>query len=378
MRRRGFVAAGLGGMVLSLTQGVAHAQTVPATGNSPVEGELRDQDFVVISVDGSDLSSAMIDKYKRNGADVWLFDGPRTLPRFSRAFEFLDREAARITLARSYKDILAAKRAGKVCMVFGWQDSSALEEGHAGNDWRDSLPPVTNLRAWYELGLRVANLQYNMANQFGGGCLDPMVPLTIQGKFLVAQMQEMGILVDCGGHTGEQTSLDIIAMARRPVICSHSNVLALNDNPRNTSDRVIEGIAKTGGVFGVTAMDGFMTWSRKDAPLAMTGPYPKTATVSRYVDEFDYLKKLVGIDHIGLGPDFINDLEPIDPSHSVEFPTTMTYAQPKTMKLVDGFESVDGLGNVRAEFVRRGYSTVEIAKIFGGNWMRVYREAWNA
>jgi membrane dipeptidase len=215
-------------------------------------------------------------------------------------------------------------------MVFGWQDSSALEEGHAGNDWRDSLPPVTNLRAWYELGLRVANLQYNMANQFGGGCLDPTVPLTIQGKFLVAQMQEIGILVDCGGHTGEQTSLDIIAMARRPVICSHSNVLALNDNPRNTSDRVIEGIAKTGGVFGVTAMDGFMTWSRKDAPLAMTGPYPKTATVSRYVDEFDYLKKLVGIDHIGLGPDFINDLEPIDPSHSVEFPTTMTYAQPKT------------------------------------------------
>ncbi len=191
-------------------------------------------------------------------------------------------------------------------------------------------------------------------------------------------MQEMGILVDCGGHTGEQTSLDIIAMARRPVICSHSNVLALNDNPRNTSDRVIEGIARTGGVFGVTAMDGFMTWSCKDAPLAMTGPYPNTATVSRYVDEFDCLKRLVGIDHIGLGPDFINDIEPIDPSDSVEFPTTMTYNQPKTMKLIDGFESVDGLGNVRAELVRRGYSSVEIAKIFGGNWMRVYRESWNA
>lgn len=113
----------------------------------------------------------MIDKYQRNGADVWLYDGPRTLARFSRTFEFLDRESARIMLARSYKDILAAKRAGKVCMVFGWQGSSALEEEHGGNDWRDSLPPVTNLRAWYELGLRVANLQYNMANHFGGGCL---------------------------------------------------------------------------------------------------------------------------------------------------------------------------------------------------------------
>ena len=70
-----------------------------------------------------------------------------------------------------------------------------------------------------------------MANQFGGGCLDPTVPLTIQGKYLVAQMQELGILVDCGGHTGEQTSLDIIAMARRPVVITHGNVQASTTIP---------------------------------------------------------------------------------------------------------------------------------------------------
>lgn len=373
MIRRTLLKASVGGMALAVAQGEARAQSTLPQANTAG----ADQDIVVISVDGSDLSSEMIDKYRRNGADVWLFDGPRTLPRSSRALEFLDRESSRITLCRSHKEILAAKQDGKVAMVFGWQDSSALEEEH-GNDWRDHKPPLTNLRAWYELGLRVAGLQYNMANQFGGGCLDPTVPLTIQGKYLVGQMQDLGILVDCGGHTGEQTSLDIIRMARRPVVCTHSNVLALNDNPRNTSDRVIEGIAKTGGVFGVTAMDGFMTWSRKDAPRAMTGPYPPRAGVARYVDEFDYLKRLVGIDHIGLGPDFINDLEPLDPSHSIEFPPEMTYAQPVTMKLIEGFESVDGLGNVRAELVRRGYTPEEIAKIFGGNWMRVYREAWNA
>jgi membrane dipeptidase len=319
----------------------------------------------------------MVDKYKRNRADVWLLDGPHTIPKFSRALEFLDTEPSRITLCRSHKEILAAKRAGKVAMVFGWQDSIALEEEY-GNDWRDHKPPLTNLRAWYELGLRVAGLQYNMANQFGGGCLDPTVALTIQGKYLVAQMQELGILVDCGGHIGEQTSLDIIAMARRPVVCTHSNVLALNDNPRCTSDRVIEGIAKTGGVFGVTAMDCFMTWSRKDAPKAMTGPFPPRAGVARYVDEIDYLKRLVGVDHIGLGPDFINDIEPIDPSNSIEFPPEMTYVQTPTLKLIEGFENVDGLGNVRDELVHRSYTPEEIAKIFGGNWTRVYREAWNS
>jgi membrane dipeptidase len=377
MQRRDFLKAGAAGVALSLAQGAARAEDAPATTATSATGEDLGQNLVVISVDGSTLSSEMVDKYKRNGADVWLFDGPRTLPRFSRAFEFLDRESSKITLCRSHKEILAAKRDGKVAMVFGWQDSEALEEEY-GNDWRDHKPPLTNLRAWYELGLRVAGLQYNMANQFGGGCLDPTVPLTIQGKYLVAQMQDMGILVDCGGHIGEQTSLGILAMARRPVVCTHSNVLALNDNPRNTSDRVIEGIAKTGGVFGVTAMDGFMTWSRKDAPKAMTGPFPPRAGVPRYVDEFDYLKRLVGVDHIGLGPDWVNDLEPLDPSNSIEFPPEMTYVQPVTMKLVEGFESVDGLGNVRAEMEKRGYTAEEIAKIFGGNWMRVYREAWNS
>jgi membrane dipeptidase len=377
MQRRDFLKAGVGGAALSMTQVATGAENAPKTGAASASDEDLAQNMVVISVDGSTLSSEMVDKYKRNGADVWLYDGPRTMPRFSRAFEFLDRESARITLCRSYKEILAAKRAGKVAMVFGWQDSEALEEEY-GNDWRDHKPPLSNLRAWYELGLRVACLQYNMANQFGGGCLDPTVPLTIQGKYLVAQMQDLGILVDCGGHIGEETSLGILNMTRRAVVCTHSNCLALNDNPRNTSDRVIEGIAKTGGVFGVTAMDCFMTWSRKDAPKAMTGPFPPRAGVARYVDEIDYLKRLVGVDHIGLGPDFVNDIEPVDPSNSIEFPPEMTYVQTPTMKLLEGFDSVDGLGNVRAEMEKRGYTSEEIAKVFGGNWMRVYREAWNS
>jgi membrane dipeptidase len=62
----------------------------------------------------------------------------------------------------------------------------------------------------------------------------------------------------------------------------------------------------------------------------------------------------------------------------IEFPPEMTYVQTPTMKLLEGFDSVDGLGNVRAEMEKRGYTSEEIAKVFGGNWMRVYREAWNS
>ena len=174
-------------------------------------------------------------------------------------------------LARSTKDIVANKEAGKVSMVIGWQDSFALEEEN-GNEWRFSRPPQTKLREYYELGLRTANLTYQLSNQFGGGMLDPEARLTTQGKYIVGKMQDMGILVDVCGHNGEQTNLDILAMARRPVAITHGCCKALNDNPRNSSDRVIEAMARTGGLMAIAALDAFLTWEAKDAPVSIRDP----------------------------------------------------------------------------------------------------------
>jgi membrane dipeptidase len=273
-------------------------------------------------------------------------------------------------------EIEAAVKGGRLAMLFGFQDGASFTEG-AGNDWRDVNPPQTTLRAFYELGLRALNLSYNIANQFAGGCLDPTVPLSRAGKFMIRRMQEFGILVDCGGHLGERSSLDVIAMARRPVICSHSNCKALNDNPRCTSDRVIEGIASTGGVFGINAVDAFMTWGYKDANKDLVRDIPPQATVARYVDEIDYLMKLVGPDHIGLGPDFTYGLDAfyVDPANQFEFPPEMTYKQ-HPVRFVKGFENISQLANVTAELRKRNYSQYNIDKILGGNWLRVYRAAW--
>jgi membrane dipeptidase len=333
----------------------------------------EDLSVVVIGTDGSVPAKAIVDKYLAAHADVWHY--LPNLAEFSQVLEFLDSDP-RIKLAKSTNDILANKQAGKVSMVVGWQNSVALEEAN-GNDWRFSRPPQTKLREYYELGLRTANLCYQLSNQFGGGMLDPEARLTTQGRYIVGKMQDLGILVDCCGHTGEQTNLDVIAMARRPVAITHGCCKGLDDNPRNSSDRVIEGVARTGGLMGVAAVDAFMTWSSKDAPRAETGPFPPRATVARYVDQFDYLKRLVGIDHIGFGTDFISDIEPGDPAAAFEFPPEMTNKQAPSIQYVEGFESVSDIGNVRAEMEKRGYTAEEIAKVFGGNWMRVYREAWN-
>ena len=89
------------------------------------------------------------------------------------------------------------------------------------------------------------------------------------------------------------------------------------------------------------------------------------------------MKHLVGINHIGFGTDFTSDIEAADPTNLFEIPPEMLYKESPSITYVEGFESVSDIGNVRAEMERRGYTAEEIAKVFGGNWMRVFGEAWN-
>ena len=226
----------------------------------------------------------------------------------------------------------------------------------------------------------MGNLAYQLSTSFGGGLLDPTTPLSIAGEYIVDQMQEIGILVDCS-HSSEQTSLDIIKRAKHPVVCSHSNPVALNDNIRNISDRLIKGIADTGGLIGVNPVNAYLKWSTKDAPNAITGPFPRLATISQYVDVMDYIRRLVGIDYIGIGTDFTYGDPPTSLTHflpiiRVILPRCSTIRP--TLEYVQNFNGVRDLPLLRAELVRHGYSSVDIAKILGGNWMRVFREAWNS
>jgi membrane dipeptidase len=399
MTRRNFLEAGLGGAALSLAQAAPLVQSSARAGNIVGQGydTAADLSTVVIGVDGSStkvggpegaMATAYIDLYLSNGATVWQYsDNIVDLDDFANLDTFVAANSSKIILAKSYNDILAAKRAGKVAMVVGMQECTPFEPEWFGNpnnhpkkpnNW-DLNPPTTQLSDYYDAGLRLANLAYNLPNFFGGGCLDDRTPLSSTGEFLVQQMQEMGILVDCS-HSSEQTALDVISMATRPVVCSHSNVNALDDNPRNISDRVIKGIADTSGLIGVNAVSCFLTWSRKDAPFADNGPFPPPATIKQYVDVMDYIRHLVGIDHVGIGSDFDNPQPQIapPPSQSFLYPPEMTYNQPHGLIYVTNFHGPDGLPFLRAELVRRGYSSVDIAKILGGNWMRIFREAWNA
>jgi membrane dipeptidase len=142
---------------------------------------------------------------------------------------------------------------------------------------------------------------------------------------------------------------------------------------------VIEGIARTGGVFGVNVISTFLTWGYKDVKKDRIRDRPPVATMDRLLDEIDYLMRLVGPDHIGIGPDFVHGRGTfkVDPEKSFSFPIEMTYGE-DGIEYVRGFEDISKIGNVRAGLASRNYSKENIDKILGGNWMRVYRDAWNA
>jgi membrane dipeptidase len=159
----------------------------------------------------------------------------------------------------------------------------------------------------------------------------------------------------------------------RPVICSHTNVAAIADNPRCVSDRLIEAIAKTGGVIGITAFNDYLVRNRKDEKT----PHSPQVTVEEYVDQFEYIKKLVGVEHVGLGPDFVEgrNINYDNINREVMPPEMMSQG---TWLYVKGFENISELPNVTKSLIRRGWSTGDIRKVLGENWLRVYKQIWGA
>ncbi len=343
--------------------------------------------LVVNGLDPSNLSPEYLDMSRRVGIGAWLRAAHQTLTEFATSHVFYDEYRDRIVVARTAREIRAAYAQGKIAQILGWQSVEQLTEDSSRRVY--SGPAIINLRAYYEMGLRTCGIAYNLANDFGGGCLEPEKGLTRNGRRLVEEIHKLGILLDVGGHTGEQTSLDALAMSSGvPVVCTHTNIQAINDNPRCTSDRVIEGIARTGGVVGITAASDYHVRSRND-----TAARTPQAGLDKHLDQYDYVKKLVGVDHVGLGPDFIfgypNQAVPVSAaaSESVKVPEKnpnwsarhvtpeVTSPQPP-WPYIKGFERIDELPNVTRGLIARGWSTAEIRKVLGENWLRVYERVW--
>lgn len=330
--------------------------------------KVQQSTVVVDGLDGAALNEKYLEMLKSGGVNCW-HQSVGGFASFARLLTFLDEHPQTIVQAGTVREIKQARDQGKIAHVSGWQMAEPLiyDANGAG--------PVQNLRAYKQLGLRIASIAYNNSNIFGGGCLDPDVPLTRLGVKYIEEIHKQQLVLDVCGHTGERTSFDAIQVSRSvPVICSHTNSRALNDNPRNISDRLIEAIAGTGGVVGLTSVSDFHMRNPKDANV----PHSPQATLDKLMDHFDHLKKLVGADHIGLGPDFMTgrvDLDAMGMDRE-RWPADVYSDQP--WQMVKGFETVVELPNVTQGLLSRGWSAADVRKVLGENWLRVYEKAWGA
>jgi membrane dipeptidase len=368
-RRRflsGSAAVAIGGALAAVARG--------ATTAAKVGGGDR---IVINGLDTSDITDEFVGFLRTAGVhcshvslgDAYSYGG---------VLRFIDERPQQVTIARTAAQILEAKRTGRIAFVFGSQAASDYLPALLNGGPRQTYGTIADaLRVNYELGMRTQGIAYNVANVFGGGCLEPKSPLTRAGHRLVEEIHKRRILLDVGGHTGEQTSLDALAISNGvPVVCTHTNAAALNANPRATSDRVLEAIAKTGGVIGVTAISDF---HKRNASSAKEGPRSPQATLDEHLNHYDYIKRLVGIDHLGLGPDFIwgwGNSYVHSSADNMVFPTEAMSDGPS--QVVKDFENISKLATIERGLAQRGWTGTEIDQVMGANWLRVYRTVWGA
>jgi membrane dipeptidase len=248
-------------------------------------------------------------------------------------------------IAYTADDVDRAFKNGKIASMIG------MEGGHSIDN---SLPA---LRMFYALGARYMTLTHSLNLAWADAATDKPEHggLTKFGEEVVREMNRLGMLVDLS-HVSPDTMEDALRVTEAPVIFSHSSAKAICNVPRNVPDNILQLVAKNGGVVMVTFVPGFISQAVADfnaKPEAerkgMTAP---RATLSQVADHIDHIRKVAGIDHIGLGGDFdgITDV-------------------------VQGLEDVSKYPDLTAELLKRGYKDDDIKKILGLNVMRVMRGA---
>lgn len=309
------------------------------------------------------------------GAQFWSVYVPSTLAplqairqqleQFDIALRMIRLYPNDLMLAKSVADIEQARWAGKIASLIG------IEGGHTIVD------SLGVLRAYYDLGARYMTLTHYHTNDWADSATDEARHngLTEFGKEVVREMNRLGMLVDIS-HVSAKTMHDVLDVTEAPVIFSHSSSRALTKHMRNVPDDVLKRVTENGGIVMVTFIPDFVSearrkWAEELDPIltdlttdeewnAATEEFKKThgeppqGTLSQVADHIDYVAKVAGHDHVGIGGDF--------------------YGQSGD-DLVQGLEDVSRYPYLMAELLRRGWSEENIARLVRGNFLRVFRQA---
>jgi membrane dipeptidase len=256
-------------------------------------------------------------------------------------------------------DFARAKTQKKVGVMLTFQDSTHFRTP-------DDVP------MFFGLGQRISQLTYNFNNRIGSGFLEQRDGgLSVFGLSILQSMEQTGMAVDVS-HCGDQTTLDTLSAAKKPVLFTHATARALvPGHLRCKTDEAIQKMARSGGVMGID-MIRFMV--RNTEPV----------TVEHVLDHIEYVAKLVGIEHVGVGSDLDVVGNPNDIGGGGDPRTQPNFERYRYHEDPDGSITIRGLNHTKRIFdlteglIRRGYADAQIAQILGGNAVRVLGAIWPA
>ena len=265
---------------------------------------------------------------------------------------FAGRNADVFSLVGRVEDLDHAKAQRKVAVIMGLQNA-------------DEFRQPGDVKDFYDLGLRCAQLTYNSQNLIGSGSTEREDGgVTDYGVKIIEAMNDVGMLIDVS-HSGDRTTLDAIELSPRPIAITHSNCRALNNHPRLKTDEAIRKLAAKGGVMGITGVRMFV----KDA---------EPTTIEHIVDHIDHVVKLVGIEHVGIGSDsdlMGYDHMPKDQYEKLKAGYKSSYAFRDKID-TDGFDHPQKVYDLTATLLKRGYSEANIQAVLGGNFRRLLASTW--
>ena len=312
---------------------------------------------------------------------IWVDPGQVPAGRYAhRALTLIDgvrqqvrRHPRELALCTSAGEILAARASGRFAVLLGIEGGHAIENS------------LALLRAYHTLGVRYMTLTWANSNEWAESSTDlrsaGQPGLTPFGTEVVAEMNRLGMMVDLS-HASDRTFDDVLAASRAPVIASHSSARALTLSPRNLTDDQLRALAAHGGVAMVNFYSAFVDENYRLAWLAqreershvhaalereyavLNAPIPFNVSnrvdrefaariprppLSSLIDHFDYMIRVAGADHVGIGTDFDG-----------------------ISALPEGIDSAADLPKITAALLDRGHSAVDIHKVLGGNLMRVF------
>lgn len=323
------------------------------------EGGL-DAEFFAVFIGQGPRNDSSFNKVHRRALDV-----------FSAIHKNVEKNSAVAEIALTADDAYRIKKAGKIAAFIG------VENGYPiGKD-------ISRVKQYFDLGARYITLSHSRNNDICDSSTDPKGAendgLSDFGKEVVKEMNRLGMMVDVS-HISDKSFYDVLKVSEAPIIASHSSCKAICENQRNIDDKMLLALKENGGVIQICILSNYLKTPEANPELeaklkelrekygdyndltedqkkemrsayrSIQQKYERLATVKDAVDHIDHVVQVIGIDYVGIGTDF-------DGGGGIE-----------------GCRTVAEMKNITIELLRRGYSKTDIAKIWGGNAMRVLRK----